>query len=863
MKKLIALLLAVMSMLCLASCNGGNNNPPADPDDNKPGDQQQTEMVSDYIALVRPNDSLDLSQVVNAIFANNNRTLPVLNDSNVAIRGEIVFGESERSVTEEAKAAYEALVAAESGKPESYGGYIIYKDAIGNIAVYWSDRYTQKLAMNTVLDQYANIDTLLAYRPGRVFAEVINLDDYIYNITWGKLEAQAPADVVDALKSLATMYDGSAIADWMANLWEPYICVCGKCEAEGKEIACYGGAFYYANSGRDYEGFLPDLESTRQLLSWMVSNGAFELYSNFVEPLPQEIIDKIVQFCQACLDPDDGYFYHPQWGKAIGTARKGRDLSWGIALLEAFGVKPQYPTAEDRLAGKASANLTAPLANSGVSAVSAIVSVDAFDEAVKSPEKFLAWLKDVTNGDNMFSSSTGAHTINAVQNQIIAAGYTNILLDYLDEQQEKLFNEMKAKYDADPVNNPEPTGLWQRTIDYNAVWGLLKLAPFYTAGNREIKYAEYAMKTCVGCIMIDADEGGNYHANDLMNQWSSANMLISNVKKHNPTLVEKLYEIARENAPAMIAESKAKIAKFIQADGTFGYNQGTSAPTTQGTPVSMGLPEGDVNATSLICTMYRCCFTVLGYSVVPLCDYRDGERFIETITNLGSAAGSKIPQAKGEPIGFEDESKPVGMNESFNNGRTEIVDDPLGQKGKVLYFDTSAHGSAGDTITFSHNNKNANCYVLEFDINVADFRGANAAGTIFQIRLGESFMLEVYHDNGKISLRANPTTKNSSYAEPLNITFDLNQWASIRIEYYVDSVNPTTKVFYNDTLTATTHSFFIGDASSPAGMTPKNLYTQARFFALRAVDATVYFDNFFIDSTLDTYNDSTTPFDKK
>ena len=124
-------------------------------------------------------------------------------------------------------------------------------------------------------------------------------------------------------------------------------------------------------------------------------------------------------------------------------------------------------------------------------------------------------------------------------------------------------------------------------------------------------------------------------------------------------------------------------------------------------------------------------------------------------------------------------------------------------------------------------------------------------------------MLEVYHNNGKISLRANPTTKNSSYAEPLNITFDLNQWASIRIEYYVDATQPTTKVFYNDTLTATTHSFFIGDASSPAGMTPKNLYTQARFFALRAVDATVYFDNFFIDSTMDTYNDSTTPLDKK
>ena len=858
MKKLILILTLVLSLFVMASCfaeqpetpdngnDGGNNN----------GDGGNGSV--EYTTIVSADSSLSLSSVISAISAKNGKMLFSVSDANVATKGEIVFGQTNRPISAEAMAKLDEIIA-EAGDSYTYAGYLIYKNAEGNVAVCWSSVYAADFAIDAFVADYADLDLLNMMTEGVIYSNTFNLDDYIYDTTWGKLEEQATPEVFEALRTLKRMYNSDAIVEWMANLWEPYICVCGECDPEG-EMSCYGGAFYYANSARDYQGFLPDMENTYFILNWMQANGALKSYA---KALPDDIKAKLIKFTQSLQSEADGYFYHPQWGTNITTDRRGRDLRNATAVLEALGAKALYPTALDRLENKSVSALTKRLGISAAAAVSAVLATTDFEDSLGSAEEYMAWLIEVTGGEDMFEGSNGAHVINAVQGQIEAAGYLEITLDYLDSQQELLFTQMKEAYDINPVDNPEPTGLWQRTIDYNAVWGLLKLAPFYTAGNREIKYAEYAMKTCVGCIMIDADEGGNYHANDLMNQWSSANMLISNVKKHNPTVVEKLYEIARENAPAMIAESKAKIAKFIQADGTFGYNQGTSAPTTQGVPVSMGLPEGDVNATSLICTMYRCCFTVLGYSVVPLCDYRDGERFIETITSLGSAAGSKIPQAKGDPIDFEDESKPIGMNESFNNGRTEIVNDPYGKNGKVLYFDTTAHGSAGDSITFSHNSKNANCYVMEFDINVASFRGANAAGTIFQIRLGESFMLEVYHNNGKISLRANPTTKNNSYAESLNITFDLEEWASIRVEYYVDSANPTTKVFYNDTLTATTHSFYIGDASSPAGMSPMNLFSQARFFALRAVDATVYLDNFFFESTMDTYNDSTLPLDKK
>ena len=139
------------------------------------------------------------------------------------------------------------------------------------------------------------------------------------------------------------------------------------------------------------------------------------------------------------------------------------------------------------------------------------------------------------------------------------------------------------------------------------------------------------MQTCVEVILMDADKGGDYHMNDVYNQWSAASSLISSARTHNPTVVPRLHEIVNERAVEMIYNSMKKLDKFKQADGTFGYNQGSSASHTQGVWVSKGLPEGDVNATALASSMYRAVFTVLGYNAVPLCDYRDGKRFLESL----------------------------------------------------------------------------------------------------------------------------------------------------------------------------------------------------------------------------------------
>ena len=828
MKKLLAILLALLSLLTLVACGGdGGTTPPDDPKD----PPNEHEKPIEYIVIVRPDKSLELVDVASAIREKNDKTLSVVDDDNASVRGEIVFGAADRAVTKAAAEALDALLTEDDSI-----GYVIYKDETGNVAVYWSDGFTKDMAIDCFIEDYINLETLAAYLPGVIKSEVIPFDSYLYDSTWGELKKKAPADVFDALESLAVMFDGSAIADWMANLWEPYICVCGNCAAEGKEIACYGGAFYYANSARDYEGFLPDMENTAFVLGWIAGNGAFSHYGNkYANALPDDIKAKIVKFVQSLQSEADGYFYHPQWGSNVATDRRGRDLSNAVTVLKNLGAEPLYPTALDRLQNKGTSALVRPLGVSAVTAVSAVIP-SSFEQSLASEESYMAWLKSTTN--NMFENTTGAHTINAGLSQIKAAGYLDITLDYLDEKQEELYQEMKAAYDKDPENNPEPTGLWQRNINYNAVWGLLKFTPFYNDGKREIKYAEEAIKTCVKVIMMDAETGESYQMNDVYNQWSGANNLIANIKNYNPDILPRIYEITNEHAVEMIRNSMAKLSKFLHSDGSYSYNPGHSAPTLYGTSVSLGLEEGDVNATILACGMYRSVFTVLGYDVIHMCDYRDGERFLETISSLGSAEKQELPGA--EHIDFEN-GYTSGVSSSYGSGGyTEIVTDPKDPANSVLK--SVVFAGSNDALKFTvGGSSSAGCLTFEADIMIESVSGTDY---FFQLYMGSNvYMVDFLYQGGKVVLRDNSTNAGNGKTGMLNFTAELGEWFNLRIEFYTnadDPAKPTVKIYKNGTLTATSTNFY---NSHVAGNTPATGFGTVHFWSMRRSNSVMYVDN--------------------
>ena len=145
-------------------------------------------------------------------------------------------------------------------------------------------------------------------------------------------------NLVDAMQDFYSIYTDDVI-DWYAGLYDADI-----------------GGWYYCASARDNDRstymekeiiLLPDAESTCQALgfisgSGVAANGDNE-YKNFV---PKWMQDDIIKFITS-LQKEDGYFYHPQWGKEIPVARRGRDYSWCMSMLKTMGAKPKYPSIAD------------------------------------------------------------------------------------------------------------------------------------------------------------------------------------------------------------------------------------------------------------------------------------------------------------------------------------------------------------------------------------------------------------------------------------------------------------------------------------------------------------------------------------
>ena len=422
-------------------------------------------------------------------------------------------------------------------------------------------------------------------------------------------DLNAPKEVERALEKIRAFYDGAAIADWMAELYDPEI-----------------GAFYYSNSARDTEGYAPDIESTSQLLQRLEISGAFANWDNsYSKALPDDIKNKLIAYAQGMQSAEDGFFYHPQWKNlSLSTARVGRDLGWTRGILSKLGAQPLWDS-PDGTKGVNGPPKATPSADSEQKKSTLECETE---------EEYIAWLEKFNEG--IKENSGNAHNMNALKGQIKGKGFTKATLDYLDRIQKEVFEEQTAA-------GEEPTGLWQKPVNYRAVWGLLKYMPFYNdpVDGRQMKYAEQIVSTCVKVISMPPD--GKYYMNDLYNQWSGMTSLYGNVKKYTPELLPKLYDIVRANAAALIDNSLEKIKPFKQSDGSFAYKpDGHSLANIYGVPISLGLHEGDVNATALCCSMYKCIFACLGYDDVPLMSPEDGERFIAKISSAKPVSKNKM-----------------------------------------------------------------------------------------------------------------------------------------------------------------------------------------------------------------------------
>ncbi len=384
-------------------------------------------------------------------------------------------------------------------------------------------------------------------------------------------------ETVNALKELYSLYD-EKLYIWFAGLWQPEI-----------------GGFYYSNSARNTEGFLPDLESTVQALRFANTAGLYSAYENdILKALPDKCKSALAGFVKSLEDPDDGYFYHPQWGKNISISRRGRDLGWATWILRTFGVKPDYPTAIERLSNKDKEENKA------------------IPEHFRSIEAYRKYLNEM----NLNKKSYSIGNILAAQGgQIEAAGE-----EYIDATIE-FFNKRQRS----------DNGLWQEEVNYDSVNGLFKITQLYSRFKRPILNPELAMGSALLAVM--SNEKITFVC-EFYNPWCVMGAILSNMQRFGKQDVAvSLRERIRNVAPQLLQVTMDKVRSCMKKDGSFSYKPTRSTCMSQGAPVSVqGTNEGDVNAACISSTglINNICI-VLGIDPVPMFCKEDSKVFIRLL----------------------------------------------------------------------------------------------------------------------------------------------------------------------------------------------------------------------------------------
>ena len=773
-------------------------------------------------------------------------------DTEAAVaKGEIVFGDTGRAITEKAKAA---LAAQLSDDLDNDCGYIIYVEG-GSVAVYWQIPDMAEIAIAAFIAKCID-DAQLVLTDGIVFCDKYDRRTFEAEKYWLALEMKgATPEELEALREIYAFYDGTKIAGWMANLYDPEI-----------------GAFYFSCSARDTDGFLPDIESTSQLISMAVSIGALD---NRNKDIPEEIKEKLIAFAKGLQSSKDGYFYHPQWPQGrenLNTDRYGRDLNWSTSFITGLtldtdgdGVQEkQYPNwcapngtkcelhtgtddmcsfpvattyYSDRIGGAVNTTLASSVSSAvsklTTSTVAPTASVSQYPD-YSSRAAFSAWLE--AYNETIKIDSGKAHNLSAIRAEITQQGYADIVLAHLDRVQAEVYEEQIAA-------GIEPTGLWQTEINYRLVWGLLKYAVWYNNGEHgkaiDIEYIPYIIKSCTKVTALPPDLTAGYAMNDLYNQWSSITSLISNIKKYNPDQLDTVYEIVRENAPDLIKNSLNKIRPFKCDDGSVVYtSRGVSPTMMYGVPISLGVREGDVNAMALCVGMYSAIFESIGYSAVPLCTSDDKAMFIDTLLTCE-------PIEKTEPsdgtFDFEDGIPSSYVSTSVTLGSVELADDPEDRTNKVLYLEGGSSQTMGDTVKFAAAKRGSNCYVFETDIYIDS---DSDDGCIFQITMGDKYLIDIVK-NGDVITVKDVMDFNRSAGKTVRMTFKCDEWHTIRFEFYVagDETNalekPITKIWLDDELVAISETYKDADRGGSVSAT----YKQVTIYAMKIPQVYAYFDN--------------------
>ena len=419
-------------------------------------------------------------------------------------------------------------------------------------------------------------------------------------------------ETVEAMKELYDEFSDELI-EWFADLYDPSV-----------------GAFYYSNSAKVTDGYLPDVESTHQALRFISSSGlGGENVTSLTSYLPERMKEQIRVFVKGLQDPN-GFFYHKQWGRELTDSkpsRRARDLSWSCSILQSLGVSPTYDTPNGVKGDGLLADGT-PVAKpqQSLQEQSTKESGVAIPPEMENKEAFVAYLGtlDIKNKSysvgNLLTSITPQVVYRDGVLKAEGSDYSlvDILISWLNENQ-----------------NPE-NGMWHPETNYYAVNGLMKTSGVYGKCKVMMPHADKAVMAAIDAMTTDEIPDA---VTCVYNTWFAADRVLRHMKtlggNESAAEADRILSELRKRAPEALRATKEKLAVFKKERGSYSYCPNHSSTRSQGCPAAVPNSwEGDVNATII------CSSDILGYiyGVLDLTEYRvpifspaDAKRFKELI----------------------------------------------------------------------------------------------------------------------------------------------------------------------------------------------------------------------------------------
>jgi len=770
-----------------------------------------------------------------------------LTSSDAEAENEIVIGRCEREISKKAYRLMERI----DRESEELVRYLIYSDG-SSVAIAYDEEvlgipFAEADALDFFIKEYCGANSLAMER-GVAASKVYSVVERQREIDAVQLEEQwleakkslaalygteNADEIVASLRELYSIYSGDAIS-WLADLYDPEI-----------------GGFYYSNSARNNEGFLPDLESTYQALSLLEGTGALrEVGGKVAEGIPARMQQQIISFTKSLQDPDNGYFYHPQWSRVLTDSlpqRRGRDLTNAVNILGKFSALPTYDTPSGIEGDGVLADGTpvlpaalkhAPLGSSAIACAARVLAVNAEDVNVTShlrtKEAFIEYLNaQDLNGRSYYVGNL----LESQANQILARDkvlaergesyrLSDILADWFDRHQNK------------------NTGTWyiEDTVDFEAVNGILKISSTYHRINKQIPNPDLCIRAC---MLMLTDPTPARHVCDILNPWYALTVIRNNLVMHKGSDAEYLAVLGEmvSKFPSYARMTMERLATLRREDGSFGYLPESSAPDAQGVPAAVpGSFEGDVNAT------YLATSGVMGHLFnallvnddrVQIFTEADRLRFLLTVQSLGeiikdipfddrdSASGDYVRKYGG--VYYIEQSSTYNLETVYRyttevrhdkditketHEYMQVVSDDDKLSGVLEYGKASLESYYGLCFGYSSGQEVGNCIVFETEIKINNIAeevlGKIAAGSppvLIDLQAAKTTDLtaanvstNIFYDKiGAIYLKESGEEYTSAFSHPtvgwqykgygtMGRDFSSGSWYTVALELYGNGI---------------------------------------------------------------------------